>query len=330
MFVIVLDIVRDRELNNLSCNGIEIVGVEYNKLTFKEQQNQESLLETYQFISYEDREKTSLSNALNIICQLILQNLPGPEKKPSICEVKDIENESFLTTEFRKILDEQPFIDAVYVESDLRNIKDKHDVILWRKCDLLQLSGYDVTALLREGGFVVFVGSENDFGKNTLEQIMEFVTDYGPIHLLRQVYDLPSDYSISKISSSNYCWVTELTKMSQQEKCKVIYLLAQNNDMSGIVGLVKCLVSEASNVEFKAISIGNYNGCFTLENKFFRNQLRKNLVLNILKGNKWGTYIHKRLCNVQKSIVKNASVQMSIPREFSTLNWVATPLEFQR
>lgn len=305
-----------------------MVGLEFSKVTFREQQNEDNLLETYEFINYEySAETMTLENIFRTICQIIVQNCFQLFKKLNICEIQD--SVSFISA-IKNILENEPLVEVTYTSIKTELIKQRYDVLILTDKQLSVLNKHALTDLLTEEGFIIYHGSLPNMDTALLEVITTFNSTIGDISLLRPMHDFMDKPIIINVETTNFKWVNELKINMEKQDNRTIYLLAKNEQLTGILGLTNCLMRKECNVKFRTVLLDSYCDTFAIDSSFYRKQLSKNLVFNILKDNKWGTYIYKPIKLVPFKEVENASVYMSTAREFSTLKWMETPLAFQR
>lgn len=327
----VLEVTRDPELNIIRCEGIEIIGMECSKVTITNKQSQNILLESYEFIAYGDtEEKISTCSALRIMCQIILQNCSEVVRKLSVCVIGEMNKRTELTIEVENILKDQPSVEAVFCESKYDELNDKYDILLVSETDFPPKNAKTVTDCLTEQGFIIYEGPDVDFETMNLTVVKKNDVESGIVYLLRPITELCNESLFINVTTKNFNWLEKLKINIRDTMHRTIHLLADNREISGILGLVNCLAREKSGVNFKAICIENYDST-SLDNKCFETQLRKNLVINISKNGYWGTYVHLPIAEDRvNNETKNASVNMFTPRDFSTLQWIKTPIDFQR
>ncbi|XP_063914146.1 fatty acid synthase-like [Zophobas morio] len=68
---------------------------------------------------------------------------------------------------------------------------------------------------------------------------------------------------------------------------------------------------------------------FDPELAFYKQQLRKNLAVNILKNGKWGTYRHLPLDDVEEVESQHTFVTLGLKGQLNTLKWIEGPLTRQ-
>lgn len=323
----VIEVTRNPELNITSCDGIEIIGMECSKITVTNKQTENILLESYEFIEYgESERKYSINTALRIICQIVLQNYSDVVRKLSLCVVGKWKTK--LVTEVENILENQPLVEAFFCDSNYKKLNGKHDVIFISESGFPPKNGKTITDYLTEQGFIIYEGPNIDFEKMNLTLVKKIDVETGSLYLLRPIYDISNESVVIHVSTKDFSWIEKLKINIRANIYRSIHLVADNREISGILGLVNCLAREKCGVNFKAISIEN-NDSASLHNEC-ETQLRRNLVSNILKKGYWGTYVHLLFAEDDVKETENASVNMFTARDFSTLRWIETPINFLR
>nr|CAD7446740.1 unnamed protein product [Timema bartmani] len=133
---------------------------------------------------------------------------------------------------------------------------------------------------------------------------------------------------VVEVTEKNYSWVERLKltlKQSESEGQKVL-VLAQGENMSGIVGLVNCIKQEPggnnvryvqlcnhlkllhTQLKYKPLLVGNIVNLyrcvflqdsktpkFSISDSLYATQLKKDLVMNVYRNGVWGSYRHIRL-----------------------------------
>lgn len=325
-----LNVTRDDDLNSLVCEGIEILGMDLSKVTIKDPPSTEPLLESYEFVHYDypPESKTTFKEAMNIICQIILQNFPGLIKKLSVSEVKSADSSNSIIKDIQAIFDGQPLVDVKYFEVEKNESKLKYNVIIASESSLPESNGTSVTDFLTEDGFIIYLGSCSK--PSNLELITKFSTDTCNICLFRPPFIINErQCAILRVDSEDFTWIKELIARYNKKYYKRIFILAETAKFNGILGLINCLKCEQNDLKFVAFLLEEIPETF-LTDQFYSKQIRKNLVCNILKNRSWGTYIHKPCNLVTKTSTINATLNMLNVREFATLQWLQTPLSFLR
>lgn len=323
-FVSDITVICDTELDIVQCEGIQLSGLDFSKTAKKNYVHPDPILETYQFVYYDESEEDVIYNKTSLIISLeiILQNRKEQVRNLRICELTNVTSESLLLTNVKNILERKPLVTVEHVPWEQNNIIIKYDLMVLEESNLRQIN--NITTIgnyLFDGGFVLYQGSYDQIEKMNLDIVFKFSNSANTIYLLRQSQEFPKTFSIVNVSNTDFCWIEKLKFHLGNVEHEVIYLVSQNNNTSGIVGLTNCLMKESSTKEFRFIFIEDNFENFSVENNFFRSQLKKNLVFNILRNKRWGTFVHIPL-ESSDTKVTNAEVSITTIGDFSTLKWI--------
>ncbi|GBN94601.1 Fatty acid synthase, partial [Araneus ventricosus] len=99
------------------------------------------------------------------------------------------------------------------------------------------------------------------------------------------------------IEENDYKWVENIKEELFEKKSGTVWLVAEKTRMSGIVGLVKCLLREPGRERVRCIFIsptkaGNGPPPFSIENPFYAPLFTKDLVMNVWRDGAWGSFRH--------------------------------------
>lgn len=67
---------------------------------------------------------------------------------------------------------------------------------------------------------------------------------------------------------------------------------------------------------------------FDIFHPFYKEQLSKNLAVNILKNGQWGTYRHLLLENNGDNLLEHCYMNSVVPGDLSSLRWLEGPLSW--
>lgn len=149
--------------------------------------------------------------------------------------------------------------------------------------------------------------------------------------------------AVIHVTTSNYDkWVEELkTKMVEYQKRNIgenIWLIANDNPANGVVGLVKCLRQEPGGDRIRCIldtDIKDHTlpkfSTFDDTQGFYSNILKKDLVMNVYRQNRFGSFRHYELDNVDTKVAtEHAYLNVAIRGDLSSLNWYESQHKFWR
>lgn len=320
-------------MNILSCEGIELVGMELSKVTTKDSVLIDPLLETYEFVDYNktSKERVSLSEAIGIILQIVLQNIPGLVRKISVCEIKSVNtNQMIIIKEIKSTLSKQPLVKPTYCELAINQFGSEYDIILLDEMTLIEINIKKTSDMLSENGFIIYSGSQKPIEASNLELISNFRTESTDLFLLRPTFNISkNEFVLIRADLNNFSWIKDFLLSFDRKKYKKVYICGEVEKYCGILGLINCLKCEVSDLKFGVFMLDKISRSF-LSNFHDNKQIRKNLIYNLHKQNTWGTYIHKPFNTNEKKIVSNATVSMTNFRELCSLRWLETPTTFLR
>ncbi|CAG9858327.1 unnamed protein product [Phyllotreta striolata] len=308
----------DGELNVVKSGGVEIEGIECRRVERQGNVQPPPVLESYEFVPYEAPNNLHDSDtSLRIAAAVVTENVKSRDGV-KICEIDG----QATMQKIKSILDAQSIISADYSS---RSAKDTDD----SEYDLIIADGNvdlkKIVPKLKETGFMLLTG-DHKTDKTNLEVIYDGAD--GKIRLLRRRFELPKNYDIIHINSQNSDWIEDLKRIIHHPKSGTIYLLNDNQDISIIPGLTKCLQLEAkTKLNIKAICLDHKSPKFSTSCKFYKDQLEKNLTINVYKNNNWGTYVHLPLKEMESKHSENAAVQITTPGDLSTLVWIERPFK---
>ncbi|CAG9772141.1 unnamed protein product [Ceutorhynchus assimilis] len=312
--------------------------------------------------------KKAKTDALTVLSQLVLENSAGSHVKiTEICqngldtalipEITDIfNNEAMITVDAAIVVNHDPE-DATYnyfKEMGINvHVKDfqtnaiigtnVHLVILRNTIANNQMSLIkNAKKSLREGGFILLEEPKAIFvNLNTTNQISQIKelklntisiqsTTENTFILLRPEIVIPSNSILIQINENNFSWIDSLKDAMQKadELNTKVYIYAQGEPLTGLIGMVNCLKQEpVGGKNIRSVFIHDKNTP-TFSLKAYQEQLKYDLVHNVLKNEIWGTYRHLLLeepIDTKISPVKHAYIDLSICGDLSTLKWVQGP-----
>lgn len=309
-------------MNVIKSGGVEIAGLDSSKVARRKHIQNDPVLETYEFVPYETSasDDSNLGTWLSAAVQIILQNVQGFLKTVKICTVSG--SDSKLIDDIKQILDAQPMVETQYVKYDESDTKTVDAVVLTEPLEKdVDVNG--IVKRLNETGMILYQG---DISKLTLEDVnVVYKATFGKtgIHLLRPNREFPSKHSVVYVKNSDFGWLDKVKNLVQTHSKEVVFLVSQSEDTSGLVGLVKCLLTEPVGPQFKCVLIKDKEAAaFSLGDDFYRGQLGRGLTFNVLREGKWGTFAHLPLRPIERKEVEDAAVSVLTVGDLSTLSWV--------
>lgn len=141
---------------------------------------------------------------------------------------------------------------------------------------------------------------------------------------------------IIKVTEQNYKWVDELkeTLAKAEADNTYVYLVCQGEELFGAVGFMNCIKNEAGGKYARMIFVQDQGlEKFSVTGKLYAEQLSKDLVSNVYKNGKWGTFRHLKLdnqANVPTLQVEHAYVNALTKGDLASLKWIEGPLSNDR
>ncbi|XP_059618857.1 fatty acid synthase [Phlebotomus argentipes] len=194
---------------------------------------------------------------------------------------------------------------------------------------------------IKEDGFVLLEESalEKSNRDNKLFSKLNFVVVSAQMCskkeylLLRAAYDVKSSNSqVINVTDKNFDWVdlVKLAILTAEGENKLVYIVCQGEELFGAVGFMNCIKNENGGKFARMVFIQDAKApAFSLTHPLYAEQLKKDLITNVLKNNAWGTFRHLKLeCqqNVPTLQVEHAYVNALTKGDLSSLKWIEGPL----
>lgn len=97
----------------------------------------------------------------------------------------------------------------------------------------------------------------------------------------------------------------------------------------GLVGFMNCIRNETGGTKTRYVFIQDNNvPAFNLNKEFYRDQLNKGLMANVLKDGLWGSYRHL-LLDEQIVQTEHAYINALVTGNLNSLTWIQSPVKEQ-
>ncbi|KAB0795973.1 hypothetical protein PPYR_10034 [Photinus pyralis] len=358
-----------REIGIIKSGGIELRGMKASLAPRRQQSQAYPKLEKYEFtpydnvISMEDFAKGQ-HQALSVMVHTVLEN-SGALKLKVMEVAQDRSVENILATHVKNIIESEPMLSVDYTvvtqthidttEFDNNEIKvvqkdvmagafDQNvhlivlaDVVLHKKTELIM----NAMNTLKAGGFILTEEPKQAVDTKLitslgLDVVSTQTAGTKTYVLMRKITEIPADASVLTITETNFAWVEPLKdamKKSETDNMK-IYLVCQGEELTGLVGMVNCLKQEPGGAHVRACFIQDKNAeTFSLTSAFYKKQLQKDLIHNVLKNKTWGSYRHMLLDQHNNSAtlhVEHAYVNTLTRGDLASLKWIEGPLTYYK
>lgn len=343
----------NKDINVVKCGGLDIRGLNPS-IVPRRLNHKQPTLEKYQFIPYFTNKLKNFqlneTQILTIFTHIITQN--AASKYLKINEVTfNRPVESLLSTTLKSLFESEPLmsVDSTVVTFNPINTKflEEHNIkyskTLGENTDFAVchdlLSQNDLGTLktvlssLAKGGFILLkeskiVSDVLDLTKIGLQTISCHSSENTYV-LLRKVAQEPTDHILIKIGLNDFSYVEILKNAMREseEKGTKIYIYSDEK-LSGVIGMINSLRREPGGNNTRLIFIQDTTAkSFSMND--YSEQLRKDLVHNILKEGLWGCYTHLKLDNTgegNEKMISHAIINTLTRGDLSSLRWIESPL----
>nr|XP_023016466.1 fatty acid synthase-like [Leptinotarsa decemlineata] len=255
-----------------------------------------------------------METSLTIALQIILQNTSGYIKNLKIWSTVSEE----LNTIVKTVLDNQALTQYEYVECVDGACRTEFDIFVIGP----NISSHS-NDHLKPGGFILQIGT--GLKLSGMQVIFQAGCGSKNITLLTPKTIRCRDYEVLKIRKNEFSWLQRLEVLLQTNSVKVVYLVSQEGDINGVVDLMRVLSTESERLSFRSIVTDSNSKVFSVDDEMYQRQLEKNVAINILRNNGWGTYIHSPLENK----TKGESMSIETAGELSPIPSVITRSQAQ-
>ncbi|XP_053695707.1 fatty acid synthase-like [Sabethes cyaneus] len=305
------------------------------------------VLESYQFVPYNNKKPISALEAIRSSVQLALENVPT--YTIGVTEVY-VEGLPVLCHLFGEAVADLPLVQSNLVllaskEPESSNIHVKNEKLADQTGSLFVISDnklgefsflQSIMSCLVDSGFLL-VRESPDFEAeefrppNEFNHIATFRVDQAETLLLLQAKSrlyTESPMAI-QVHTNDYTWLLEL---KQAVKFMPVVAYAQNDSTSGVLGLVNCIRKEPKLQNVRCVFIDDPTAPpFALDDPFYQNQLNLGLAINVYKDGVWGSYRHALLPPMKKvgPVNDHCYANCLTKGDLSSLMWFKGPLNEQ-
>ncbi|NXO90855.1 FAS synthase, partial [Certhia brachydactyla] len=134
------------------------------------------------------------------------------------------------------------------------------------------------------------------------------------------------------VDETNFKWVESLKEVLADPSEKPVWLTATSCANSGVLGMVNCLRLEAEGHRIRCVFTSNLNPSSTvppmsLSSLEMQKIVQKDLVMNVYRDGKWGSFRHLPLQQAQpQELTEYAYVNVLTRGDLSSLRWIVSPL----
>ncbi|NXX35212.1 FAS synthase, partial [Nicator chloris] len=173
---------------------------------------------------------------------------------------------------------------------------------------------------------------EDLFGKASLNLVAMKKSFFGSVIFLCRRQAPVKTPVFLPVDETNYKWVESLKEVLADPSEKPVWLTATSCANSGILGMVNCLRLEAEGHRIRCVFISNLNPSSavpptSLSSLEMQKIVQKDLVMNVYRDGKWGSFRHLPLQQAQpQELTEYAYVNVLTRGDLSSLRWIVSPL----
>ncbi|KAJ8915050.1 hypothetical protein NQ315_016025, partial [Exocentrus adspersus] len=310
----------NKTANTIKSGGIEIRGLVFSKALRRKPAEKTRRLETYDFVAYEMSMDSNfdLVKCLRVVAQIIVENNKCSTSSFKVCYMKK-NDPNELMAKIKSTLEEQIMVETEYLNySKVDSQSNTFDLVVITE-DLIAIDAGEIIKCLHNKGMILYLGDITKITVDNMDVIYKATSHRCDLYLLRPKLKSHLKFSVVPINSSNSNCLQEIKNIPVAQSDEVVLLVSHEEDASSLIELMKAS-TELSSLNCRFVFIEDTNADkFSVEASFYRHQLEKNIIFNILKNGKWGTIVQLPLNVKQEKEVENASVNVSSVGDLSSL-----------
>lgn len=336
-----------KDLGRIISGGIDMCGILTTAITRRKSLNQ-PLLEEYKFVAHRDRAKISFEDCLNLSTHLALEHHQAIKVNmiELIEEGDAVQSDELISPHLVQILNNLPLIqpdvhlitgnrslDNVTLPSEITVLQSEQ---LIKNNNALLIAGYNllmsdkneilktILPALKVDGFLLTRGqplTKEDTATAELYNlviVLEKRTEKEHIILLKKRGQSTSGQEVIFVNHYEFSWLDQLkltlNAENKLESTRRIFIVAEGDTESGLLGLVNCLRKEPGGEIIRGVLIQDMKAPkFSLNDPFYAKQLQMDLAINVLRPGKiWGSYRHLPLAPLKPKLVYHAYVNQLV------------------
>lgn len=329
-----------KNIKRIQSGGIVITGLTASAIARRKPLG-EPVLETYKFVP-NINDSLTIEQSVRMMVQIAFENIQNIKiRTVEHLDDSSKEDQPLLSTLVQGVLGDLPLIQADINVLTTKQMEEIPGVVISDKklvtesnCLLViatnivgrgQLLQTAVNALVPEG--FVIAREELDLDVTTaelknVEVVLEHRLQSEKIILLKKTSDRKFQTAVDVSNAmDNFDWLPTLQNAVKSDPNTVVF--SQNDELSGVIGLVNCIRKEPGTDNVRCVFIMDKDAPkFDLNHEFYSSQLKKGLAINVLKNGVWGTYRHLLLPDEQNIEVEHAYVNVTVRGDLSSLRWL--------
>ncbi|CAL1284482.1 unnamed protein product [Larinioides sclopetarius] len=156
----------------------------------------------------------------------------------------------------------------------------------------------------------------------------------GFLYLLRRPTLAKQQRTVLITDENNFEWVEKVKKELYGVDSGLLWLVAKDNPVTGILGMVNCLKQEPGGERIRCVFIPHKKEdqdfpSFNLEHPFFNHLVSQNLVMNVWKNGAWGSYRHLLIKETKpRTRVEHSFVRCRNYGNLSSFEWTESRIKY--
>lgn len=335
------------ELKMIRSGGIEVVNLQAN-VVGRRRPPGIPVLEYYKYIPYHQTPTLDRNNAARMLVQLAIENIPIAKVKA--VEIDGLVRNSILP-EIRDAVGDLPLVTSDLTCLSARTLEEESDVNVENVSLSTHTGCYFIISSNCINDIDLFEKATSSFGEHgflvcrenlgvqlgdivlpeTYSMIASINTEDETLIVLRFVKKVaPEAPDAIHITESNFDWIDAVKAAMKKGS---IVLVAENEPLNGLIGLVNCLRKEPDGLRVQCLFIDDPKAHkFSLDDPFYQNQLKLRLAINVLKNGTWGCFRHFQIEQnfAERSVLDHCYVNSLIKSDLSSLKWISGPFNYSR
>lgn len=338
------NVYHSSELSTIVCGGIEMSGVTFTSVERIEPDGLE-VLQTYRFIPLMDAVVLDFNDAAGICIELALEKIQNDQvtlvevlssdSKPSIHCFYEVFRKTPLVYADLTLLPGDGDVDISlidnesikYERSSLEEYSDCTFIVMNRCMEndiLLEMAKRSLSA----EGYLILINDTHHNVTTThgLTVISRIKCTGATFTLMQRTPFERKDDNLKAIridsDDEHFKWLKTVRETSASDN---VLLIAQNDKISGMLGLMNCLRLEPDTRHFRCVIIEDEHApSFDANIPLYKKQLALQLPINIYRNAEWGTYRHLEL--KETPVLCESSKRMTVDTQqvhgLRSLHWM--------
>lgn len=337
----VMEVNMCKDLNIVSCGGIEIEGLVCSSVGRRKPPGTE-VLESYEFVPYNcDAIEHEPIDGVSIIMQTVLENLMQMKLKIIECDTNEPEPNTLIqlfdeainyvplvTADLTLLRKEKIEIDHITVEdAELKSHTNCH-IIIGSKWLHDKEAIAQAQASLTDKGFLV-LREANSIRWNEIQHpdgfnLISVIRIPNELLFIFQRIPPESNKTVISVDSKDITFEW-LEPLKEAVKNGVTIALEQKSHDSGLLGLINCVRREPGGTMIRCVQIEDKTAPnFNLTEPLFSEQIKLDLAVNVYRNGKWGAYRHLLLKKDMEEKPRKEHYYANLQRigDLSTFEWM--------